>query len=285
MGIVCTVMNMKGGVGKTTVTAHLAGAFALSKIAERQRKVLMIDYDPQFNLSQAYIPAAKYFELLKKRKTCLSVLIDDETDIDPFNLQVPGNNTPPSVKSLAFPVYSSLDLIPSTLDLMYVALGQSDVRTRPLEERFSKFISECKKIYDLILIDCHPAGSVLTKTSLQNSDHVLIPVVPQKYAVRGIGLMLQFIKSIAPGASGPIPHILFNCIPRTGDLPSEIAEIQKDPKFSANCMAKDLKKYSAFADPVDGKGFAWFSSKPYSSEAWRNLYNVATEFQTRTGMK
>lgn len=50
MGTVVTVMNMKGGVGKTTVTMHLGGAFAYYMVAGRSRRVLLIDYDPQFNL-------------------------------------------------------------------------------------------------------------------------------------------------------------------------------------------------------------------------------------------
>lgn len=51
MGSVVTVMNMKGGVGKTTVTMHLGGIFAHYDIGGKTRKVLLIDYDPQFNLS------------------------------------------------------------------------------------------------------------------------------------------------------------------------------------------------------------------------------------------
>jgi len=57
VGIVITVMNMKGGVGKTTVSMHLAGVFARYMIGNKPRKILAIDYDPQFNLSQAFLPA------------------------------------------------------------------------------------------------------------------------------------------------------------------------------------------------------------------------------------
>ncbi len=57
MGTVVTVMNMKGGVGKTTVAMHLGGVFARFRVQDRSRKVLLIDYDPQFNLSQSLLPA------------------------------------------------------------------------------------------------------------------------------------------------------------------------------------------------------------------------------------
>jgi len=175
MGIVITVMNMKGGVGKTTVTMDLAGAAARFKLNNTPRKVLAIDYDPQFNMSQAFLPAKTYFSLEKQRKTTLSVLLDDETNLDPYQLQVPGKHTPPKVADIATRIYNytnaHLDLVPSTLDLMYVALGQATTQTKPIEERFQKFIAECRSIYDLVFIDCHPAGSLFTKTSLRNSSY------------------------------------------------------------------------------------------------------------------
>lgn len=205
MGTVVTVMNMKGGVGKTTVSMHLAGEAALYRIdIERCRKVLLIDYDPQFNLSQALLKSSIYFAREKSRKTTIAILMDDDAELNPYQLQVPGSHTPPKVAELVATVYrprdgGCLDLVPSTLDLMYVALGQTTARTTPIEERFSKFIIECRALYDLILIDCHPAGSLFTKTSLMNSDHVLIPVIPQRYSVRGIGLMMEFIAAKKDG--------------------------------------------------------------------------------------
>jgi chromosome partitioning protein len=78
MAIVVTVMNMKGGVGKTTVAMHIAGALARYRWPSKNPiRVLMIDYDPQFNLSQAFLPAKDYFALEKAKKTVLSVLQED----------------------------------------------------------------------------------------------------------------------------------------------------------------------------------------------------------------
>jgi len=110
------------------------------------------------------------------------------------------------------------------------------------------------------LIDCHPAGSLFTKTALTNSDYVLIPVVPQRYAVRGIALMLKFINAKKRGTS-PVPHILFNLTSRTG-ISEEEKEIRKNPRFSKKCLHSTLKKYKVFSDPLDGKGFAWESDNP-----------------------
>jgi len=276
---------MKGGVGKTTVAMHLGGVIARYKFGGKRRSVLLVDYDPQFNLSQAFIPPKKYFDIEKHRRTALAILQDDETDIDPFCLQVPGNESPPRVLALTHKVYRfvdgrKLDLIPSTLDLMYIALGQSLKRTKPMEERFAKFMAECRKKYDLIFIDCHPAGSLFTKTSLKNSDHVIIPVVPQRYAVRGIALMLKFIESKSLATDAPTPHILFNLTDRIG-ISKEVREIRSTKKFAKLCMTTTLKRYKAFSEPLDGKGFVWSSRKPWSTYAFQNLYAVAEEFVNR----
>ncbi len=288
VGKVITVMNMKGGVGKTTVSAHLAGVLSRFKLRNEPTKVLAIDYDPQFNLSQAFLPAKTYFALEKARKTTLSVLLEDDSDLDPYKLQVPGNHTPPKVSDLATSIYhlkdgSRLDLLPSTLDLMYVALGQAAVNTKPIEERFQKFLLEAKSLYDLVFIDCHPAGSLFTKTSLRNSDHVVIPVMPRRYAVRGIGLMMNFISAKKVGEASPIPHILFNATPRAG-IQTEETEIRSNPEFAKFCFQHTLKKYKAFSEPEGGKGFVWASGKPYSTEATINLIQVGQEFYQRIGV-
>lgn len=284
-------MNMKGGVGKTTVAMHIAGIAVRSyNYDDNTLKVLVIDYDPQFNLSQAFLPAKSYFELEKQRKTTLSILVDDQTKLNPYELQVPGKHEPPPVGSLATQIYAaskyrgSLDIIPSTLDLMYVALGQSDVQTKPMEERFEKFIDECRTKYDLIIIDCHPAGSIFTKTSLRNSDHVLIPVMPQRYAVRGIQLMFNFMASKKAGHAAPKPHILFNGTSRYDTSPEETS-IRANGDYSKYCLTHTLKRFKAFSEPEAGVGFVWASGKPYSSEARINLLGVWGEFAGKIGIE
>lgn len=288
MAQVVTVMNMKGGVGKTTVSAHLGGALSLIKPAppRASRKVLLIDYDPQFNLSQSYIGAKQYFALDSAKKTVISVLQDSGTALNPYLLQLPSTANPPSVSSLAHQVFNYkdgriLDIVPSTLDLMYVALGRVNGQIDIFERRFCKFISEARSSYDVIIIDCHPAGSLLTKTALANSDHVIIPVSPERYGVRGIGLMFEFIKSTGSGV--PTPHVLFNKTARVGVSAEENA-IRSNPRYSKYCLTNTLKKYAAFSDPEEGRGFVWWSSKPYSTEAWRNLVFVSNEVASRIGV-
>ncbi len=284
MGVVLTVMNMKGGVGKTTISTHIAGIASRYALNRKPRRVLAIDYDPQFNMSQAFLPAKQYFTLEAERKTTLSILVDDDTALDPYKLQVPGNHTPPKVQELTTRIYTytnaCLDLVPSTLDLMYVALGQATTSTLAIEERFKKFIAQCRAMYDLTIIDCHPAGSLFTKTSLTNSDHVLIPVAPQRYAVRGIGLMTKFIAAKSAGGSAPTPHILFSAVPRS-HVTQEETQIRADLNFAPSCMINTLKRYKAFSEPEGGRNFVWVSGRPYSTEALGNLIRVSEELMVR----
>lgn len=282
MGKVVTVMNMKGGVGKTVISAHLSGMLAQYGFGSKRRKVLMIDYDPQFNLSQMFLPSKSYFELEAQRKTSLAILQDDETTLDPYTLQVPGNHTPPSVADLATKVDTNLHIVPSTLDLMYVAIGQPSSRASVFDERFRKFTEEARGIYDVVVIDCQPSGSVLTKTALYNSDHVIIPVVASAFAARGVGLMRAFLSSKGSSKSNAIPHILFNC--SRGPSSVEESDIRNDPRNAHSCLKNSLMKFKAFSDPVEGDGFVWFSRRPYSDRAFGNLEKVVKEFVERSGV-
>jgi chromosome partitioning protein len=163
---------------------------------------------------------------------------------------------------------------------MYVALGEATGSTRPIEQRFKKFVCEARELFDVVIVDCHPAGSIFTKTALQNSDHVIIPVVPEGYSVRGIGLMMKFIDAQKIGVAGPTPHILFNRVPTNG-LSVQENQIRANARYAPHCFTRTLKKYSVFADPREGRGFAWHSGKPWSTTAFHNLNNVTEEVVTR----
>lgn len=251
MGKIVTVMNMKGGVGKTTVCMHIGGILGRNGLvaSERRRlKVLLIDYDPQFNMSQAMLRSKQYYTLENENKTCLSILQDNEDNLNPFEIQTPETTTPPNVENICHTLISNkmghLDIIVSTLNLMFVALGTSTGDIDILETRFKIFIDDCRKKYDLVMIDCHPAGSILTRTSLKNSDHVLIPVAPQAYALRGIALMMKFIKSNSINHGSPNPHILFNLGPKGAGV---IKNKPLRPLFST--PAPFLKKADALPYP------------------------------------
>ncbi len=285
MGQVLTVMNMKGRGRKTTISCHLAGLAALSKLGRPQKsKVLLIDYDPQFNASQTYIESRKYASLENLHKTTMSILMDDPTTIDPFALQNTGYFPPPKVADLAHSIYLNeeglLDIVPSTMDLMYVALGQPNRSITPIKRRFEEFIAEAKAKYDYVIIDCHPAGSIFTQTSLSCSDHVLIPVKPERYAVRGLGLMMRFINGRGPQRSAITPHILFNYV-GSGPRSNEETEIRANARFAGYCVRGSVREWGHLQKPSEGRDFVWQRHVAYWRECMKNLEAVFSELLAR----
>lgn len=276
-GKVVTVMNMKGGVGKTTVTTNLSAIIAGSSLNDKYKQILVVDYDPQFNLSQALLSVAAYTASQAEKRSISSVLCDQIDDLDLCQLQKPENTKPPRLVDVTVNVFKNnnrqLDIVPSTLDLMPLAISASEKAQLIMEQRFNNFIDQAKGRYDLILIDCHPAGSLFTKTSLKVSDHVLIPVSPHNYATRGVSLMLDFIKNLFFGAKKPKIHILYNNI-----APSDAAFLERVNNivsFKKISLEHHLKKRNAFKDTMDGSGFIHETTKPHSSSAYQNIMQVA----------
>lgn len=281
MGVVFTVMNMKGGVGKTTIACHFAGMAAREALGRAQRsKVLLIDYDPQFNASQAYLRNDVSLQQEADYKTTLAILMDRSSDTNPFSLQPMGEFPPPKVADLATTVFTygegRLDLIPSTLELMYVALGQPNKNVDLINDRFARFMREAKKAYDVVIIDCHPAASIFTQTSLSNSDHVIIPAKPDKFAVRGLGLMNRFVQGRGPQRAAIVPHILFNMV-GSGAPTAEESAIRTDPSLGPICLRGRVRNWSALSKPSEGKDFVWNRRVAYSHQVQENLRTVFTE--------
>ena len=135
-----------------------------------------------------------------------------------------------------------------------------------------------------MIIDCHPAGSVFTQTSLSTSDHVIIPVKPENYAVRGLGLMKRFIDGRGPQSPAITSHILFNLIPPSGPRPPEETQIRASREFSPHCLRHSLKKYTHFTYPSEGRNFLWDRPVRYQPEALQNLREVCTEIVGRIGV-
>ncbi|MGB3318554.1 MAG: AAA family ATPase [Sphingopyxis granuli] len=285
MGQILTVMNMKGGVGKTTISCHLAAMATKFKIGNKGPfKVLLVDYDPQFNASQTMIPVIDYRKLEDDNKTILSILMDHPSKVDPFEIYAHDFNKPPKVGGLAFRTSfgpGKLDIVVSTLDLMYVALGQPSRSLTPMKERFSDFMRQAKAIYDLVIIDCHPAGSVFTQTSLQTSDHVLIPVKPELYALRGITLMKRFIDGRGPQKSAITPHIVFNQTKGVSDIERQI---RGHATFGPMCLRETINESSHLQKPNGGANFMW----DRRTSKWRicqnNLAAVFGELYGRVGL-
>lgn len=162
---VISLINQKGGVAKTTSTLSLASA--LSKL---QKKVLVIDIDPQGNATTG----AGINKMELKATT--------------FDLLLRSNQIEECITNNG--VY---DIVGTTIEL---ASAEYEMFNRFLRESLLRKKLQDKKNYDFILIDCPPSLSLLTINALVASDEVLIPVAPEPFALEGISQLINTIIKI-----------------------------------------------------------------------------------------
>lgn len=282
---VVTIMNMKGGVGKTTTSIQLSTVLVGTKVSNNYKRVLVIDYDPQFNLSQSLLSPEKYKLALDSNKTILSALQDADSELDICQLQAPMSTTPPDIDLLKINVMNSrgwvLDIIPSTLDLMPLAISSSNLAVDIMSKRFRHMIEQAKSRYDLVFIDCHPSGSLFTKTAVICSDHIIAPVTPNPYAERGISLMKEFIKHLFFGEQTPKLHILLNNISASVEDKAFVLKLTMSPRYRNNLFSNKISNSKLYSDVVNGSGFLHLSKKPNCLSARNEIKNVLNELITK----
>jgi chromosome partitioning protein len=163
MSKVISIANHKGGVGKTTSAINIGAG--LNKLRKR---VLLIDLDPQANLSQS-------LGLIEPERTVYGAL-RGAYPLEPIQI-LPG-----------------LDAIPSTLDLSGAEIEMSGEAGR--EYILKELIDPLRGSYDYVLIDSPPSLGLLTINALTASDEVLIPLQAQYLALRGLSKLLEVIDKI-----------------------------------------------------------------------------------------
>ncbi|MFG6367489.1 MAG: AAA family ATPase [Lachnospiraceae bacterium] len=188
---VVSVINYKGGVGKTTITANLA-----SEMAHRGKKVLVIDLDPQTNLTFSYIKVEKWSSDYEKNRT-IKYWFDSIID---------GTRPIPTFRELIVKK-SGVDLICSHLGLIDVdielAAGLSAGTERQHRNNFIKTYSYIKnelvkleQEYDIVLFDCPPNFSIVTKNALIASDYYIVPAKMDYLSTLGINQLKNHVDSL-----------------------------------------------------------------------------------------
>ena len=167
---IISITNQKGGVGKTTTAINLATA-----LATIDKKVLVIDFDPQGNAS-----------------TGLGIE-QNERSQDIYTLLFEKNSFNEVIKQTKI---KNLDVIPASIDLSAaeIDLANMEEKTLKLRSLFEKnqFLSK----YDYILIDCPPALGFLTLNSLCASDSVMIPLQCEFFALEGLSQLMNTVRLV-----------------------------------------------------------------------------------------
>lgn len=171
MGKVLSICNQKGGTGKTTTSVNLAYA-----VAQKERKVLIVDMDPQGNASSGVGVNKNIIE-----KSVYDVLLN--------KVSIPDAILPK--------IFPNLDILPCNINLTGAEIELVGVMAR--ETRLKKALSLVRDQYDFIFIDSPPSLGLLTLNSLVASDSVIIPIQCEFYALEGVSQLMNTLNLIREG--------------------------------------------------------------------------------------
>ncbi|MBO3093084.1 ParA family protein [Schleiferilactobacillus harbinensis] len=285
---VISIINMKGGVGKTTLTKEIGFHMASSD----HKRVLLIDADPQANLTQSFFrryryrqPAALAMESDKKSST----FTVQEATINRLYSNSTGLTPPHSDVIVDFPDLS-LSLIPGDLNTLFMETNTESSTMRQALINYLYYSEPTPEInnYDYVLIDCPPTYSSYTVAALLATDHILIPVKPDDYSVLGIKMLTKVVhnvqannKAIYHGRKLTNLGIIFTDItskPQPGLLATmkliEHSRDLADKYFFENWFLKN----NGFFKHLD-----YFADLSNSTRSKENLSAILAELYTRIG--
>ena len=167
---IISIINQKGGVGKTTTVINLASA-----LSQLGKKILVIDLDPQGNAT-----------------TGLGLSNTSQSDQTIYGIL---NGTMSISNVIKKTDFQNLDLISSNVDLSGLEVetaGDSD-RAFILKAKLTPYLNDSRGLYDYILIDCPPSLSLLTVMALVSSNSLLVPLQTEFFALEGLTQLLSLI--------------------------------------------------------------------------------------------
>lgn len=194
---VISVMNYKGGVGKTTVTGNLAAA-----LAKRGKRVLLIDLDPQCSLSFSFFHVEEWKQKYSETKTVKNwydAFIDKDFNCSLENLVV-DPEVPIKGDGRLHMICSHLALINIEIELSSKVSGSTERELRNnflrVHSRLSQGLKSLKGRYDVVLIDCPPSFNIVTKTAIAASDYMIVPTIPDYLSTLGIDYLNNKVEDL-----------------------------------------------------------------------------------------
>ena len=170
---IISVINQKGGVGKTTTAINLAAG-----LTQLEKKILVIDLDPQGNAT-----------------TGLGLSNTDNTSDSIYGVL---NGSEEITKAIKKTKFDNLDIITSNVDLSGLEVETADDSNRAfiLKAKLGTYLNTFKGSYDYVLIDCPPSLSLLTVMALVSSNSLLVPLQTEFFALEGLTQLMKTIERI-----------------------------------------------------------------------------------------
>lgn len=220
---IVSVLNMKGGVGKTTLSFHLFGCMN----DRRKVSILLIDLDPQHNLSQLMVPMASMDAAWSAGKSVMSMFEPSQLtgwsapadNMLSFNFD--GELATPEQVSIPIkprhPRKARFDIVLGHFEVVKYSLSEAAQYRDRLIKNFEAFLAWAKENYGLVVIDLNPGASFLTEVALNVSSHLLAPVRPDRYSKRGLDLLVRLMEKAYRVERPPQRMAIVNGYHRSGN--------------------------------------------------------------------
>lgn len=269
---VISLIQMKGGVGKTTCAVNLAAYLA----KDHDRRVLLVDFDPQTNASLSLMSEDQWRQWEEDHGTMADVLEAEHKRKSADTIKLSDCIVPNVV-----PEIPGLDLIPSHLKLTFLDL---DLAARPGRERiFARKVEKVLSNYDLIFCDCPPNLMTATQNALYASDWYLVPMQPDFLSSIGLGLLQDRLGYLRKSLEFKIRclGVVFSRVRRHIQFHQETMD-----RLKADKAFKKLHFFESFIPENITLGEAPMSAKPInlydaSATGAEAFHNLAQEFLDR----
>lgn len=252
MATVWAFMNMKGGVGKTTLAVNLG-----KEMGELQGEpVLLVDMDPQCNLTQVFYDSER-LDTIHSDRSVLATFKQANKYGDPHAADLRVTVSDANAKA-------RVDLIPGSFETLRFGVMQGGMRPDAMMQNFRKFIERCKSEYPIIILDTNPSSTFTTLCSLAAADMLIAPVTLDAFSLRGIDLIRDVMSEMYPWLKeSERVKILLNRIPRTSDQ-AKLANLEAQekkireafPSLSPSIMVDRIHETTLLRTSEPGKGFA-----------------------------